>query len=105
MGRAAAVGVSKTLASHYGPFGITFNTLATGTIDTDLFRGTWEKAAPKMGRDVEEIVETKRRLIPVGRLGRPEDMAAMCAFLCSDRAGFITGQTIAVDGGRVASLL
>jgi len=105
MGRPAAVGASKTLSTVLGPHGITVNTIATGTIDTELFRRTWRDLAPSMGMSVEDIIERKRQLTPAGRFGTPEDMAAMCAFLCSDRAGFVNGQTVVVDGGRVLSLM
>lgn len=105
LGRPAAVGASKTLAGVLGPHGITVNTIATGTIDTELFQRTWRDLAPTMGIPHAQIVEQKRKAIPVQRLGTPEDMSAMCAFLCSDRAGFVTGQTLFVDGGRVLSLM
>ena len=105
LGRPAAVGASKTLSSVLGPHGITVNTIATGTIDTELVRRTWRDLAPSMGMKVEDIIERKRQLTPAGRFGTPEDMSAMCAFLCSDRAGFVNGQTIFVDGGRVMSLM
>lgn len=99
--RPAQLGMSKTLANEYGPFGITINTIATGTIshDGDSFIRAYE-AAEKLGLSKEEADRHRTANVPVGRLGRADELGALCAFLCSDRAGYITGQAIYLDGGR-----
>lgn len=87
--KAAVLGYSHTLAKELGPFGITVNCVAPGlTYPTDSSRDTQE--------DVRESII---RLTPLGRLARPEDIAGTVTFLASQEAGFITGQTIYVDGG------
>jgi 3-oxoacyl-[acyl-carrier protein] reductase len=81
------------------------NTLGTGSILTPAFVETFTAVAEKEGRTFEEVEAYKAADIPIGRLGRPEEMADAALFLCSDRASFITGQTLLVDGGRVPSPL
>ena len=86
--KAAVIGLTKSLAKELGPSGIRVNCLAPGVIETDMLArfSAEEKAAL--------AAET-----PLGRLGRPEDVAEAAAFLVSDRAAFITGQIIGIDGG------
>ena len=96
--RVAVAALMKTLAQEYGPFGITANTIATGPFDSELSRdyrasGTGVKTA-----------EWYRTMLPVGRWGRPEEMGALAAFLCSPAAAFLTGETIRIDGGYTKSL-
>jgi len=86
--KAAIMGFSRSLALEVAPLGITVNAVAPGPVDTP-------GARPADAAQAEQI----RRAIPAGRLGRPEDIAALVAFLASDRAGFITGQCIVIDGG------
>ena len=99
--RPAQLGLSKTLANEYGAFGVTLNTIATGTIshDGNSFVRAYE-AAERNG--VSKTDTDRRRIVnvPVGRVGRADELGALCAFLCSDRAGYITGQAIYLDGGR-----
>jgi len=102
--RLGTAGLNKNLATHLGRFGITCNILGTGSIETDAFRETFGSKADELGISYEEMVERKIQDIPAGRLGTPQDMAAAAAFLCSSRAGFITGQVLLVDGGRVESV-
>ena len=94
--RSAALAAYKTLAREVAGDGVTINTLLTGQIATariaDLY-GSMEAAETAAAAS-----------IPAGRLGRPEEMAWAAAFLCSDRAAYITGTAIAVDGGRVAGV-
>ena len=75
--------------------GITVNTIAPGMIDTPMLRGA------AAGGDVGQLEKVVPRMIPVGRVGSPEEIAAACGFLCSDDAGFITGQVVGVNGGMV----
>ncbi|MCS6795223.1 MAG: beta-ketoacyl-ACP reductase [Raineya sp.] len=86
--KAAIIGLTKTWARELGKYQINVNAIAPGVIDTDMF------ATVK-----EEYRQEFIRRIPVGRIGKPEDIANACAFLVSDEANFITGQTLIVDGG------
>lgn len=103
---AGVVAFAKTLSREAGPHGITVNTLCPGRIDTPRLEKVKEQRL-----DVEQdpgapsVSEQLLRRVPVGRLGKPEEMAAVIAFLASDHAAFLTGLTIAVDGGALESLL
>ena len=90
--KGGVVGLTKALAVEYAPSGITVNTIPPGFIDTPMAR-----AAAARG-DMPPIDAVAART-PVRRAGTPEDIAAACAFLCSDDAGYITGQLIGVNGG------
>jgi 3-oxoacyl-[acyl-carrier protein] reductase len=102
--RVGAVALNKSLSAELGPFGITVNTLATGGFMTERYRSYMERIATEDGRVFDELAASRRADIPVGRLGRPEEMAAVTTFLCSQRASFVTGQMIVVDGGRLQTL-
>ena len=86
-------GLTKSLALEFGPSGVTVNAIPPGFIDTPMLR-----AAEKNGF-LGDIDETIART-PVRRIGTPEDIAAACAFLVSEEAGYITGQILGVNGGR-----
>jgi 3-oxoacyl-[acyl-carrier protein] reductase len=88
--RSALTAAAKTLSAELAPFGATVNNLAPGMVLTDRIRQLY-------GDDLESLENS----IPMGRLGRPDEFGAACAFLCSLQAGYITGQTIGVDGGAV----
>jgi 3-oxoacyl-[acyl-carrier protein] reductase len=90
--KAGLVGLTMTVAKELGSRGITCNAIAPGFVLTDL-----TSTLP------EELIQQAIARTPLGRTGTPEDMAAAVAFLASDEAGFITGQTLAVDGGLVIS--
>ncbi|HVQ52143.1 MAG TPA: SDR family NAD(P)-dependent oxidoreductase [Mycobacterium sp.] len=92
--KSAVNGLTKSLALEYGPHGITANVVPPGFIDTPMLRKAEEQGL--LGGSIEDNVAK----VPVGRVGRPEDIAAACAFLVSDEAGYITGQIIGVNGGR-----
>lgn len=97
--RAAVSVVLKTLARDVGPAGVTVNNIAPGPIETERLSDLQAAAAQAAGIGPDE---QRRRLvagIPVGRIGSPAEVGALCAFLASDLAGFITGQTIVMDGG------
>lgn len=87
--KAAIIGLTKSLAIELGGYNITVNAIAPGLIETDMTAGA---SAEERKKSLE--------LIPVGRIGRPGDIAHVAAFLASDRASFITGQTIHVNGGE-----
>jgi len=107
LGRPAQVGLSKTLSNEVGRYGVTVNTIATGMIDHDghAVRRAYANGALMKGMSSAEIDAYRVGNIPVGRTGRADELGSLCAYLCSDRAGFINGQTILLDGGRVASLM
>ncbi len=88
-------GFTRTLALELGPFGVTANAIAPGYIVTEMTDAT----ARRVGVDPEEYRAAAAKANPVRRVGWPEDIAAAVAFLCSDEAGYITGQTLYVDGG------
>ena len=91
--KSAVNGLTKTLALEYGPSGITVNAVPPGFIDTPMLRSA--EARGYLGDVEENIART-----PVRRMGKPEDIAAACAFLVSEEAGYITGQILGVNGGR-----
>jgi len=99
-----ALALSKTLSAELGPYGVTVNTLGPGAIATGQFREVFTKIAAAQGQTYEEHVAARVAEWPVRRMGTPEDMAAAAAFLCSDLAGFITGQVLVVDGGNLETL-
>jgi 3-oxoacyl-[acyl-carrier protein] reductase len=97
--RAAVAGLSTSLVSEYGPRGITFNVIALGPIDTGRHRQIMEVQAARRGRPVDEVEAAERERIPARRLGTPEEVAGLVAYLVSAEAGFITGRVHAIDGG------
>ncbi len=102
--RSAVVGFAKSVAAEVAADGITVNTAAPGSTDTDRLRSIFANRAAAEGVPVEEIEKRSVSQIPMGRIGRPEEFAAAVAFLCSERASYITGTVLAVDGGLVRSL-
>ena len=91
--KSAVNGLTKSLALEYGPNGITVNAVPPGFIDTPMLRSAEERG--NLG-DIEKTIAAT----PVRRMGKPEDIAAACAFLVSEEAGYITGQILGVNGGR-----
>jgi NAD(P)-dependent dehydrogenase (short-subunit alcohol dehydrogenase family) len=91
--KSAVNGLTKTLALEYGPSGITVNAVPPGFIDTPMLRAAADKGF--LG-DIDKTIAAT----PVRRIGKPEDIAAACAFLVSEEAGYITGQLLGVNGGR-----
>jgi 3-oxoacyl-[acyl-carrier protein] reductase len=98
--RLAAVGLVKTLSDELGPFGITVNTVAPGSTMTENARAFVMELAKKNGVDFETLVRQRSEAIPLRRPAQPEEIAAVCTFLCSERASYVTGQAWLVDGGR-----
>jgi 3-oxoacyl-[acyl-carrier protein] reductase len=101
----AVVGLAKTLSLELAPDRITINTLCPGFIDTGRLDKVFRQQAEDEGRPFDAFVADLARSIPLGRLGTPDDIAALVALLVSPRGAFITGTTIAVDGGSRASLI
>lgn len=103
--RAAVVGMAKTLSLEVAAEGITVNNVCPGYTLTDRVRHLNAARAAAEGRTVEEIMAESLAAIPMKRLGKPDELAALIAFLASQQAAYITGATIQVDGGAVQSLL
>jgi 3-oxoacyl-[acyl-carrier protein] reductase len=93
--KAGVQGFTRTLALELGPFGVNVNAIAPGFIATEMT----DETAKRLKMDVEEFRKLNADANPVKRVGYPEDIAAAAAFLCSDEASYITGQTLYVDGG------
>jgi len=79
--------------------GVTLNNLLPGKFDTDRLAGTISAAAAKAGKNVDDVRRAQQAQIPAGRYGTPQEFGAICAFLCSVHAGYITGQNILAHGG------
>jgi len=92
--KSAVNGLTKSLALEYGPAGITVNAVPPGFVDTPMLRSA--ESRHLLGGTVEDHINRT----PVRRVGRPEDIAAACAFFISDDASYITGQILGVNGGR-----
>lgn len=103
--RAAVIGLAKSLSFELAKYNITVNNIAQGVFETDRIVELTEKRAEKAGISYEEALKEWTSNIPLGRMGNPEELAALVAFLASERAGFITGATIQIDGGEIKFLL
>ncbi|MBS3101299.1 SDR family oxidoreductase, partial [Candidatus Woesearchaeota archaeon] len=86
--KAGIIGFTKSLAKELGKHGITVNAVAPGLIDTDIIRDI----PPERKKELD-------RMVPLGRIGTPKDIANVVVFLASPKAGYITGEAIRVDGG------
>jgi 3-oxoacyl-[acyl-carrier protein] reductase len=94
--RPGVLGWAKTLAHEIGRDGITVNTIAPGKVATGRMRELWDARPDPAAAEAEDIAT-----IPVGRMGKPEEIAAAVAFLCSTQAGYISGAVLPVDGGAL----
>lgn len=97
--RSGLTGFSAGLARKTVVKNVTINGLLPGPFDTDRLRVTMQGAAKQSGQSIEAIADVRRKQNPAQRFGTPEEFGAMCAFLCSVHAGYITGQNILMDGG------
>jgi 3-oxoacyl-[acyl-carrier protein] reductase len=79
--------------------GVTINFILPGAFETDRLRATLEGSAKKQGTTYETAAVNRMNTIPAKRFGVPNELGALCAFLCSAHAGFMTGQSILIDGG------
>jgi len=88
-------GVARSVAAA----NVTINHILPGAFDTDRLRGVLRKTAEQKGVGIEEAAKARMATIPAGRFGQPDEFGAACAFLCSAQAGYITGQSLLIDGG------
>lgn len=102
--RGAVASWAKTLAGELAPFGITVNNILPGMTKTARLKSLIEARAKESGKTVGEIERDMIAEIPAGRFGEPEELADVMAFLASPAASYITGQSIAIDGGRTTCL-
>ena len=91
--------VAGTSRSKIAAQGVTINNLLPGRFDTDRIRATLPAMAEKAGKTIEEMRALQQAQIPAGRYGNPEEFGAICAFLCSQHAAYLTGQNVLADGG------
>jgi len=103
--RVSQHGLLKTLANEYGPSGVTFNTVLPGYTWTGRMKELVEARATQQNRSVGAVLADATRAIPMGRAGKPEEVAAAVLFLASSAASYITGASLQVDGGRSRSVL
>lgn len=103
--RAGIVGLAKTLANEFGSDNILVNNICPGRIFTDRIIFLANDRAEKEGKSFDDVINEMGSDVPVGRIGRPEELADLAVFLASERASYITGTTIQVDGGLTKGLL
>lgn len=103
--RPGVVGLSKTLAAELGKDNILVNTICPGRILTDRLRSHMGARAKQSGKTLDEYLPAATAEIPLGRIGSPEEFANVVVFLASERASYVTGATIQVDGGLVRGIL
>jgi 3-oxoacyl-[acyl-carrier protein] reductase len=103
--RTGVIGLAKTLSRELAGDRIRVNTVLPGSIDTDRLRQGLAALAQKTGKPVEQIRRDREADIPLGRIGRPEEVASMAVFLASERASYVTGVAVQVDGGLIKSLM
>lgn len=101
--KAAVVALTQSLAQEVGEFGITANAILPGDVDTGMKQWGMQLESMVTGKQYDEVVSALEERIPIGRLGVPEDVAKLVAFLASDSADFITGQALNLTGGRELS--
>jgi 3-oxoacyl-[acyl-carrier protein] reductase len=102
--RAAVAAWAKTMANENAKHGITVNNVLPGATNTLRLKTIIENKAKKINAEQEEVNKEMLSEIPMGRFGEAEEIASLAAFLCSPAAGYITGQSICVDGGRTGSI-
>jgi meso-butanediol dehydrogenase/(S,S)-butanediol dehydrogenase/diacetyl reductase len=99
--KAAVVSMTKSLALAHAADGVRVNCVCPGFVETDMWATVAREQGALLGMSAEEFTRHRERSVPLGRMERPEDVAAVIGFLASDRAGYMTGQALSVDGGLV----
>ena len=102
--RAARAGWAKTLAGEVGPYGVTVNNVLPGYTTTERFRELVTAAAARGGKTETEIETVWRAAVPLGRFATPEEVAGAICYFASPAAAYVTGQSLAVDGGRIGAI-
>ena len=105
MARTGVIGFAKTLATELAPEYILINNVCPGIIFTDRIQQLATIRAEEAGITFDEAIENMTQNIPLGRFGNPQEFADLVVFLASERASYITGTTIQVDGGMIKGLL
>jgi 3-oxoacyl-[acyl-carrier protein] reductase len=105
MMRAAVVGMAKTLSKELGPHGVRVLCVAPGRIETKRLVQLDQKTSERTGRSIEQVKSEAQARIPLGRYGSPPEFGDTVAFLASERASYITGISVAVDGGMLSGVL
>ena len=99
--KAAVVSMTKSLALAHAADGIRVNCVCPGFVETDMWTMVARDQSKLLGLTPEEFTRQREKAVPLGRMERPEDVANVIAFLCTERAGYMTGQALSVDGGLV----
>ncbi len=97
--RLALTGYAKSLANELAPFNITVNNLIHGPVESEALTAALEERSQVEGRRLDQLLGDTASLVPMGRLGRPEEVADLAVYLCSERASFLTGASVVLDGG------
>lgn len=103
--RAGVTGFARTIANEAAPFNVTVNNILPGFTRTERLVDLAKATSSREGGSIEDAYAKWESEIPMGRVGEPHEFAALAAFLCSERASYITGQSIAVDGGWIKGLV
>jgi 3-oxoacyl-[acyl-carrier protein] reductase len=104
-GRSGLTGFVSGLAREVAQYGVTINNMLPGAFDTDRLHTVLQFAAERAGRTFDEQVALRKQAIPAHRLGTAEEFGALCAFVCSTHAGYLTAQNFLVDGGAYPGTL
>ena len=102
--RPAIAGLSKSLSKELGPHGILVNTLCPGYTRTDRLEELADERVKRAGITTDQYYESLGKVVPLGRIAEPEEFANVAAFLCSERASYVSGIALAVDGGASVGL-
>ncbi len=99
--KAAVIAITQAMALELAPYNILVNCICPGTMDTEMTRAGFADVGEGTNQSADDLIKAKARTIPLGRLGTPDDMAAMVAWLASDEAGFTTGSALNLTGGEM----
>jgi meso-butanediol dehydrogenase / (S,S)-butanediol dehydrogenase / diacetyl reductase len=99
--KAAVVSMTKSLALAHAADGIRVNCVCPGFVETDMWQMVARDQSKLLGMTPDEFTRAREKSVPLGRMEKPQDVANVIAFLCTDRAGYMTGQALSVDGGLV----
>jgi NAD(P)-dependent dehydrogenase (short-subunit alcohol dehydrogenase family) len=99
--KAAVISMTKSLALAHAADGIRVNCVCPGFVETDMWNMVARDQSKLLGQTPEEFTRAREKSVPIGRMEKPQDVANVIAFLCTERAGYMTGQALSVDGGLV----